>query len=851
MDSIEYDPLEDLTEILSTSDAIDQLDDLIDGLQSYKKTLGEQINITSIACVKETEKGNNNIDFSIIDEMVSTYNDYIDRSETTQSAISLLTQDISTLDRAKKNITQSINIFSNLQALCDSYVFCNKYLPTLKFIEISKKYSLMCTLSEFFSKEYKSVDEINNLLKLVQVLKNNTIASIKKCYVNLFNGELSSSAEEEAVNQQELSVGVSKILDADRPSVKADMIYWIIDSKVLYELKEVFQVDDEASSLENLSRRFVFFKKVLNNFQAKYANYFPKEWAMAYQITKEFYSLTRKDLRIILKRELSGVGGSNNIGNVTTLFMESLQTTMDFEKYIKVKFSNRLIKDKIPTISSCFEPFITIWINNQNVTIKQKIIKYMSEPKLPDVSSGNNSTDGNTLIIPSSADLFRTYRFILQQTFQLLDENSNKEQLIFDLASFFQRWLIEYTEKILSPINFLNPAVNTSDSSPDKKSIIKYTVLLINTSDYCSTTIDELVQKLSEYVPNSIEKLETIFAKAKDKNSVLIANGLQTLMSKVVVPDLQFVWREFSNMDWANITIEDYSRYMISLQKILGNDNNNNNNNNVKGSSGNNSVSIGENPLIQIVNYFNKDIYVWNLWNRIITHICDSFLFNIVKILEPSAPFAPSDPSIKSIKFKNEAVVINIGEQLLLDAELLKKTLHSIPNSFGNSASSPITSSSSAKKRADSYVDSSLDPIINFIKLLIAPADNPKVYQELFLRLTNNCINPAVWSYILCLKSVAWNLDKWVLLWGNGFQKGNISDWFVFSRPTVSSHFVYFNNQLLNITDPKWKKFINGSLRVIPIKTRVSSNNSTRNIASPTLQQQSNLQKLGSRLFNR
>lgn len=57
---------------------------------------------------------------------------------------------------------------------------------------------------------------------------------------------------------------------------------------------------------------------------------------MAVRLTTTFYHITHKDLQTLLKREFKDKNPSID------LFMTALQSTLDFEKYIDVRFSKKL-----------------------------------------------------------------------------------------------------------------------------------------------------------------------------------------------------------------------------------------------------------------------------------------------------------------------------------------------------------------------------------------------------------------------------------------------------------------------------------------------------------------------------
>lgn len=165
----------------------------------------------------------------------------------------------------------------------------------------------------------------------------------------------------------------------------------------------------------------------------------------------------------------------------------------------------------------------------------------------------------------------------------------------------------------------------------DKLEAAKYTVLLINTADYCATTIDQLEDKLSEFSGNR-EKLTNSFTKTKNIYDDLLAKGTSFLLNRVIPLDLNFVWREFINNDWSNAAIEDYSRYMVTLKSVLK----------MPALTDASIKQQQEQPstLAFILSQFNRDVYKWNFLDKVIDIITTNFVSNTIRLLQPVPPFS-------------------------------------------------------------------------------------------------------------------------------------------------------------------------------------------------------------------
>ena len=775
LDSQDYNPIEDITTIFASQGSLEEIDQLLIRTRNVKLQLQSDIEKrTKSTDIKSPNIITNN---AMIETVFDDFKETQDTATKIYSTISELTDGISHLDNAKKNITQSLTIFQNLKILMDSYIQCKVLVETSSFVEMVSPYKIMCSLSESTFAGYRSVTEINMLLSAIARLKADTLNRIKQIYNDLLSGKMSGNEKIEL----QLRNGACELLGSNN-SAKVQIEDWCID-KLLYEIKEIFQLDDEAGSLENLSRRYMFFKKVLNNFNSKYAAYFPASWGIPLALASKFYDMTKKDLDILLRNELHGKTPSID------LFMGSLQVTLDFEKYIDVRFSNKCTAEKL---SSAFEPYLSLWVSHQDGMMDKKFLTYMSESKIPE-----NIQD--TLVVPSSADLFRTYRSVLSQTLELIGGGSN-DSILTSLAKFFSKWLISYSNKILLPLLLAD-----NRQIEDKHETIKYTVLLVNTCDYCSTTITQLEEKLAQLSSDS-SNISNIFLKTKDIYDELLSKANNVLLNRVIPLDLAFVWKEFDSSDWAHIAVEDYSRYITTLKKALT----------FTSYAANDTKSQPKSSLQEIMHLLSRDVFKWNFFDKVIDLITSNYIDSITRLLQPLPPFATSS-SRRLLKPKN---IIEIGEQLLLDIQLLKEIFNSV---LENVRSGSVTSQGTPFKRLSRHVDANVDILLHFAKLLVLPMDNEEAYQESYSRLTDNNKDITVWAFILTLKGIPWDLDEWKRLWKSfrqGIQDGNESqiDRNLFVFKWDNRHIQRFENNLARIQDPSWAVFVKDELCIMPIK---------------------------------
>lgn len=773
-DSLEYDPTEDITNILLTRDSLDEIDNLILSTRKFKLQLSDEIEEEGEGELT-TEGGSANVQ-ELMDKLMQEYSITRETSVHTQENIRRLTQGISKLDNAKQNLTQTMSFFQNLKIMTDCYIQCKTLLESGSFQEMVSPYRIMYSLAETTFTSYKSVSEINKLLTSIARLKADVFEKIKAKYtVLLRNGTLSKDEDK----SNELRDGACELLDSDQSS-KSSLIDWFI-GKLLYEMKEIFQIDDEAGSLENLSRRYIYFKKVLSNFHANLEKYFLPTWELPSHIASTFIDMTKRDLDLLLKREFRDKSPSID------LFMMSLQETLEFEKYIHVRFS-KMLSDR-PKLSTSFEPYLNVWVSHQDKLMDKKMLAYMSEGKFPE-----NTTD--SFIVPSSADMFRNYRTILSQTLELI-QDTNDNKILIELATFFTKWLGLYANKILEPL-----ILPDNIEIEDKEECVKYTVLVVNTAGYCSTTIEQLEEKLMEFSPDS-EQISGVFMQTKSKYDELAARGINFLLNRLIAVEISFVWREFKNVDWGHVMIEDYSRYMQTLRNILR-------------VNRSNSESGDKVMLDYILKSFNRDIYQWNFLDKVINLILTEYLSCILKMLQPVPPYASANTPPKL----NPSLVVNIGEQLALDIDLLKTILQQLPE---NIASDSDSSNSTSMKRTKKRIENDIDKLLKFTKILVAPIDAPETYAETYEQLTGGNDDSTIWAFTLSLKALPWDVKQWKKLWGEyrkaldtRKQEEKPIDHSLLIMDWSPKPMIQFQTNICRIQDKEWGDFVRNELRIHP-----------------------------------
>lgn len=587
------------------------------------------------------------------------------KASNTQENIISMTKSIQELDQYKKNLVLSMKILKRLQMLVISYNSLTPIIQSHEYKTILSHFGVVKELLEFF-KPYKSIDEINQLNLSINKTQNKLIDDIFIDFEDSFTNNFTND---------QLIYGC-EILELIDVKYKDKLLNWFYNYQ-LKEIKSIFNNLDEAGSLENLNRRYIYFNNVLKNLQQNYLNVFPKSWLIDLELAKIFCKITKQDL---------GNQLSSNSKIDSNILLDSLFKTLEFEKSLNENFKTN---DFNKIISSQFEPYLTIWVGEQDKLLNSKFIEFFQTPKIPqEFVATNNSIDEFLTILKvnnipnisnSSIELFKLFNKILTQIIKL----TNGEILV-DVSKLFIKYLHEYYSKHLLPI--INQSVNTSfasSSNPENIESIKYLTMVLNTADYVINNINDLQTKFLNLIDEQF-KSKISFDVCLDWYFELINKSMVNLLYNIN-NSLQFSWRQFENNNWNNMdSTIDVSNYMIDFKNSI--------NDNIK-------IIL---PLII------RDGYIRNFCDKLTETIISTFM-NHLKTIKPLS-------------------ILNI-EQILIDLTNLKIYFLILPL-----YSNPNFDESKLNKANESETDQP-DERANVSKLYVKLVNNQFHKMETLLKL--------------------------------------------------------------------------------------------------------------------
>jgi len=148
----------------------------------------------------------------------------------------------------------------------------------------------------------------------------------------------------------------------------------------------------KAGSLDNISRRYAWFNRLLKTYDVEHVQVFPASWKVNEQLANAFCESTRDDFKGILHRTARQGDGRNMD---VDLLLSSLQETLDFEHGLEKRFmpgvshvvvlqpsytnifqsrtslDSMMSGDERPhvfeqAISEAFGPYLSLWVEAQD-----------------------------------------------------------------------------------------------------------------------------------------------------------------------------------------------------------------------------------------------------------------------------------------------------------------------------------------------------------------------------------------------------------------------------------------------------------------------------------------------------
>ncbi|KAI5467327.1 Vps53-like protein [Mariannaea sp. PMI_226] len=550
LDAVDYDPIDHINLLFSRPAAISSISRVSETLQNHQNALSDDISALETAQAYGPDSSLERMQSAQAElaQLFRKIETVRSRAIETEQNITSMTADIKRLDGTKKNLTLSMTALKRLQMLTTAYEQLRGLSKTRQYRECAGLLQAVLQLMKHFN-SYRSIEQIATLSRGVSELQRELLEQICEDFEMAF-------AKGEVGARRGMLVEACLVMDALGDSAKSRLMTWYVNTE-LREYRQVFRGNDEAGSLDNIGRRYAWFKRMVKTHDDEHAMIFPPHWRANETLATAFCDGTRDDFKGILERLMRRTDTQKIDVN---LLLSCLQETLDFEQSLEKRFatSSRASIDTLSSveektnsfhglISLAFEPYLSLWVDSQDKALAAMIPKYRSQPLIPPDEEFSPQS-----VITSAIELFHFYKLTLAQCAKL----STGARLL-DLSKSLAKYLDEYAQQVL---------LHRLQSGGPQGPAIQDVIMVLNTADFWHTNTCQLEESIKKRIDSDLASKVDLSSQSDAFLGVASASVLALV--RTVEVECESVWREMRNTNWSTMeSVVDQSSYVGELVK--------------------------------------------------------------------------------------------------------------------------------------------------------------------------------------------------------------------------------------------------------------------------------------------
>ncbi|KAK8798110.1 hypothetical protein WA171_005635 [Blastocystis sp. BT1] len=360
LDAPDFDPVVFINEQFPDEEAMTRLNSYSEELAEQIQGLEDQIlqTVREQSQVGRSAEADINEAKQTISDLFGRIVEIKEKAVHSEELVQVICKNISKLDTAKRNLTESLNALARLQMFISSLDAAEALKDTRQYIKAARSMGAVMQLSRYFDK-YKDIETIGVLMQRVQILRDAFCTSIFGDFeqvedlVYTFDGSSSSPITEDMLDtlENEENGFDDQLVTRSRLQAACFVIEAmgvetrnrLITAFCINQLKnyeQLFRPESAGESLEQMERRFHWFWKTLADYEAKYQCLFPYNWHVDAHLLQLFCDRTKEHVQTVLSRY-----ETPEMVDVPVL-VSALRTTMQFERELVLKMD--LGKNNVP-----------------------------------------------------------------------------------------------------------------------------------------------------------------------------------------------------------------------------------------------------------------------------------------------------------------------------------------------------------------------------------------------------------------------------------------------------------------------------------------------------------------------
>ncbi|KAF9540142.1 Vacuolar protein sorting-associated protein 53 [Mortierella hygrophila] len=547
LDAQEFSSVEYINKIFPNEHSLSTVDQVLARLQAKAKQVQEELRELTRAQTDGGQKGQEEVEAAKkgIEMLFFKIKEIKEKATQSEQMVQEITQDIKSLDYAKRHLTTSITTLKRLQMLVTAVDQLKAMAQRKQYRETAQLLEAVLQLIQYF-RTFQNVRQIAELTESVAKLQSELERDIVKDFEHGFTQEGILVGN---IGQLASACLVIDILGDD---VRQNLIEWYCKLQ-LRAYRSVFKPNEEVSALDNTSRRYAWLKRLLKIHDEEHAHIFPASWDVSRILCLQFCQITRVDLTDILARSTSTAD--------VPLLLQVLQLTLEFESQLETRFMSRDVDYALnedvesagfsESISPCFEPYLSLYIEAEDKTLEEKINGFKLQEPVPE-------DDLSVTVLASSTDIFLFYKSAMTNCAKL-----SRKKPFLDLCTVFGKWLRVYANDVL-----LAKLPKQGDKRPINREFLRSICIVLNTADYSLTTTSQLEERLWANIDP--EFVDQVTMEPERQAFLQIISACTRALVRAVETHYEPAMVSMSKLPWGTVEyVGDQSEYVSMIHATL------------------------------------------------------------------------------------------------------------------------------------------------------------------------------------------------------------------------------------------------------------------------------------------
>ncbi|WWC70074.1 uncharacterized protein I206_104020 [Kwoniella pini CBS 10737] len=458
-----------------------------------------------------------------ISQLMLQINVIREKAAEAEAIVKTITTDIQKLDTAKTNLTSAIQMLERWGMLRNAHSQLQELLPTKRYKDMSQALSAVTHLLTPL-KPLSGIPAVAEIFKAAEIDRKSIQEKVAIEMDAFFKQDPNKPVDRRTIAE------VCHVIDVLGGDFRNHIIERYLQLQ-LAEYRRIFKSTDEAGQLDNVPRRYAWFRRILKHHDEEDVALFPTSWEMTRLLVSNFSEYTRSDLANVLGKSTPAVN----------VLLDALQATLDFESGFARRFempfdeitaSSLISRGGIAnvkwTISSVFDNYFNVYVDAQDRAISDMLSQYRG-PRSRSSMEGAMQTESESpvpIILPSSTELFYFYGQTLEQC-----EKYTKGEPMRKLSKVFAKWLKVYSDDVLLA-GMKRETGRRSFEGKDNLQEVRNACMILNTAEYCQNTSLQLEERLKDKISEELKE-DISFQEQRDTFSTVISSCINTILREL------------------------------------------------------------------------------------------------------------------------------------------------------------------------------------------------------------------------------------------------------------------------------------------------------------------------------